>query len=117
MKAIRIKPNEMPEVIELEHSLESLQAEVGGYIEVVNLHLCDMYLNEEGIAKRLPPNPTADSYARARLAREGRILLGNKILGTAILLGPCNEEGDPTDIPNDLLDRVLNHVPNLMETK
>ena len=34
MKAIRKKPGCAPEIIEVENTLEALQQEVGGYIEI-----------------------------------------------------------------------------------
>ena len=35
MKAIRKKPGCEPELVEVENTLKALQAEVGGYIEVI----------------------------------------------------------------------------------
>ena len=49
MRVARKKPGEPWELVEIENTLEALQAEVGGYIEVVTI--CDnlvLVLNEEG---------------------------------------------------------------------
>lgn len=56
MTAIRIRPDEQPEVIEVENTLEALQHEVGGYIETVHLPdgaviICDEESKLKGNAK------------------------------------------------------------------
>ena len=109
LKALLIVPNKPPIVVEMDWSLEHLQAAVGGYIELVHLGNCQMCVNEDGIAAELTPNPLADRFARARLARSGRILMG-QVLGVAVLLGIPDRDGNPTSIPDDLLDRVLHYA-------
>lgn len=54
---IRIKPHCKPEVIIIPDTLESLQHEVGGYIEAVYLSPSAVIIvNEEGKLQHLPPN-------------------------------------------------------------
>ena len=55
MKAIRFLPGALPEQIEIENTLEALQKQVGGHIEVVALGrgLCAV-CNEEGLLMDLP---------------------------------------------------------------
>jgi len=57
IKAIRMRPDEAPEEIQIENELRALQAEVGGYIET--LYLADgvtAIVNEEGRLEGLRPN-------------------------------------------------------------
>lgn len=57
MKAIRKKPGCEPEVIDVENTLEALQAEVDGYIEAVTISGDAVIIcNEEGRLLGLPHN-------------------------------------------------------------
>ena len=57
MKAVRKKPGEPPEIVEVENTLEALQAEVGGYIESFQIASdCTILCNEEGKLLPLEPN-------------------------------------------------------------
>lgn len=56
MKAIRKKPGCKPEVIDIDNTLEALQAEVGGYIEAVTIADAVIICNEEGRILGLPHN-------------------------------------------------------------
>ena len=57
MKAIRKKPGCEPELIEVENTLEALQREVEGYIEVITLpYGAALICNEEGMLCGLPFN-------------------------------------------------------------
>ena len=57
MKAIRKKPGCEPELIDIENTLEALQAEVGGYIETVTISANAVVIcNEEGLLRGLPFN-------------------------------------------------------------
>ncbi len=91
MKVIRKKPGALPEVIDIENDLKSLQAEVGGYIETVTLAedlviICD----EEGRLKGKEPN----------IALRG---VGIDFCGTILIVGVNGEEF--CDVPQ--LDFVL----------
>jgi hypothetical protein len=56
--------------------LDTLQEAVGGYIEMVKLGDGRiMYVNEDGLTKRLPPNPAASLLAR-------RNIVGNVVVLT-----------------------------------
>lgn len=87
LKAIVIVPNKPPTVVEMDWNLQVLQAAVGGNIEEIHLGTCLMVFNEDGIDVQLTKNPLADNFAKARLARSGRIMIG-EVLGVAVLLGP-----------------------------
>lgn len=57
MKVVRKRPGEMPEICEVENTLEALQAEVGGSIECVRFSTdCAILVNEEGKLIPLEPN-------------------------------------------------------------
>lgn len=58
MKVLKVKPNEVPYAIEIDDELETLQNEVGGYIECVYPFEDDVAIvcNEEGKITGLPLN-------------------------------------------------------------
>ena len=58
MKVLKVKPNKLPKVIEIDDELETLQGEVGGYIEAVYPFRDNTTLicNEEGKIIGLPCN-------------------------------------------------------------
>lgn len=49
IKVLKVKPYEHPEICMFENSLEAIQEEVGGYIDIVGLddNIC-ILLNDEG---------------------------------------------------------------------
>lgn len=78
MKAARKRPGEPWEFVEIENSLEALQAEVGGYIET--LTVCSdacLVLNEEGKRLGLPFNFRWGTY---------------RFCGTVLLVGVKGDE-------------------------
>lgn len=57
MKIIRKKPGCEPEIIDIDNTLEALQAEVDGYIEALTISVDVVVLcNEEGRLRGLPYN-------------------------------------------------------------
>lgn len=57
MRALRKKPGEVWETIEIPNTLEALQQEVGGHIETVTFcTYAAIVCNEEGMLKDLPRN-------------------------------------------------------------
>lgn len=57
MKAVRKKPGEPPEILDVDNTLEALQAEVGRYIESFQIASdCTILCNEEGKLLPLEPN-------------------------------------------------------------
>ncbi len=89
MKAIKIKGRTVSEV-EIENTLEALQAAVDGYIEAVTLipGKAVMIVNEEGLLRGMAPNPIASTVANTQ------------IVGPAVVVGVDGE--DFTDIPEDV---------------
>lgn len=76
-------------------SLEGYQAAVGGLIECVQFEGGDMYVNEEGLLIGLSPNFRASCIA------------GFVVVGPAIILGPCDDEGNNTSILPEWRDAIL----------
>ena len=60
MKAIRKKPGEKPEIVDIENNLESLQKAVGGYIECIPYDKFIVICDEEGRLKGKPFNCVID---------------------------------------------------------
>ena len=78
MKAIRKKTGCAPEIVEVENTLEALQQEVGGYIEVITLpYGAALICNEEGRILGLPDN--------------GRVC-GVDVVGTILVVGRDRDE-------------------------
>ncbi len=91
MKAIRKKPGCAPEIIEVENTLKALQAEVGGYIEVITLpYGAAIICNEEGRILGLPDN------CRVR---------GVDFVGTVLIVGTKGDEF--CDVPE--ADFLMDH--------
>lgn len=78
---------------EIENGLGSFQAVVGGYIEGVFSPDMTIYVNEEGLIRHLPMN--------------GRILEvtdhPGPLVGTALIVGPADDEGYDTDVPEHII--------------
>lgn len=56
MRAIRKRPGEAPEIVDVENTLEALQAEVGGQIESLRFAAdATILCNEEGKLMKLSP--------------------------------------------------------------
>lgn len=94
MKAIRIERSGVSE-INVENTLEALQAQVNGYIETVPLipRLAVMIVNEEGRLHQMPPNILASAIA------------GVKIMGPAIVVGVGGDEF--TDVPAEVARHIM----------
>jgi hypothetical protein len=91
MRVLRIEPGQDPELIDIENKLESLQQEVGGYIECVTLISgeLEMIVNEEGWILDLPFNELAS------------VLSNHHIAGTAIIASSAGEEFIDLDPKHD----------------
>jgi hypothetical protein len=89
MKALKIEGCTVVPV-DIENTLEALQAAVDGYIETVKLvpGRAVMIVNEEGLLRGMPHNITASLAA------------GTQIVGPAIVIGVDGEEF--TDVPADI---------------
>lgn len=88
-------------------TLEDYQQAVGGYIEAVDLPDAGatMFVNEEGLLRRLPFNPRATFlwWFWVPAARNKEMLVGD-----AVVVGTSDRRGDETDIPSELAACLLN---------
>lgn len=105
MKAILITPENEIEVLDEDFDLKTIQSYLGGWIEVVNFgpdnpHFF-AYINEQGKLEGLPVNEivTAFWYNSGQ-----RILLGDVIVGNVLFFGQVDDEGNNTDVPDDLIE-------------
>lgn len=93
MKALKIEGCTVVPV-NIENTLEALQAAVDGYIETVTLipGKAVMIVNEEGLLRGMAPNPIASNVANTQ------------IVGPAVVVGVDGDEF--TDIPTDIANSV-----------
>lgn len=83
------------EFVDIEASLDSLQEEVGGYIEFVQSRGMELMLNEEGKLVDLPPNERATMlWWAGQPAARGR----DVIHGNVVVMGPVDLEGESTGL-------------------
>lgn len=87
-----------------ESELRALQEAVGGYIEVLPARvgstlLANLVVNEEGLLRRLRPNPRASALRRHVAA--------TPIVGDAVLVGLIDEEGEMLGLTPEKVDLVL----------
>lgn len=107
MKAIILKADgTAPFLEDVAGDLESIKAVVEGWIERVPSiddeidPKITVYANEEGLIYNLPPN-------RNMLAIRALGLPQSVYAGNLIVLGPGDEDGNETDIPQDIIDLVM----------
>ena len=93
MKALKIEGCTVVPV-NIENTLDALQAAVDGYIEAVTLipGKAVMIVNEEGLLRGMAPNTVASLAA------------GTQIVGPAVVVGVDGEEF--TDIPTDIANSI-----------
>ncbi len=93
MKALKLEGTTVTQV-EIENTLEALQAAVNGYIETIGIVPGEavMIVNEEGRLRGMAPNPIASAFA------------GIDIVGSALIVGV--DEDDFTDVPEDAADAL-----------
>jgi hypothetical protein len=93
MKALKLERRSISEV-EIDNTLEALQAAVDGYIETIGIVPGEavMIVNEEGRLRGMAPNPIASAFA------------GIDIVGPALIVGV--DEDDFTDVPEDAADAL-----------
>lgn len=103
MKAIRIKPGEDPELIDLQPGLKPLQDEVGGYIQ--GIYPWDSteaaFVNDDGKHLGLPMNKIATAACRSCLQP------GDYISGTMIVTGISPRTGDCCNLRQALINELL----------
>ena len=98
LKALIVDPDGTTRETEIENSLATFQAVVEGYIEPVYARVGTIYVNEEGLLRGLPFNPRATVFARRIL---GELI---NLVGTALIVGPADTEGNDTDVRPAVVD-------------
>lgn len=104
MKVLIIPPQGPVQVEEPEKmDLDFLQKAVGGYVEVVGLDGATMWLWEEAkLQEKVPPqNPLA-----TRLLHEAGGMPWDMVVGTAVITGPPDDEGNTTEAPEGWVSRL-----------
>jgi hypothetical protein len=102
MKAILIKVDCQPEIIETNGTLAELSAAVGGYIEIVSLSEdAHAYVNEEGKLLGLPINDAATAIFQRN---NGPV---DVICGNMIILGSFADDGEYDGEEHDVPARII----------
>lgn len=94
----------IPVRVEQQDGYNDLRAAVGGYVEAAPLDRGDIscYINEEGKLDGLPRNPRADAWWNRNTQQVGH-LPGDYLVGTAVIRGFNPDDGEDTDVPDDVL--------------
>ena len=98
ISAVIVEPDGTARKAQIEDDLGSYQAVVGGYIEAVCGDIATIYVNEEGLLQSLPFNPRATEFAQKVLGK------GVMLVGTALILGPPDEDGRDSDVRPSVVD-------------
>ncbi len=96
--AILVTPEDGATFVEIENDLPAFQEAVGGWIEGVYFDGYMMYVNEDGIAQRLTPNPLASRHCMMVQKRP------ITIFGNALLVGDEDENGDHLSIDKSVME-------------
>lgn len=112
-KALRVNTDNSTELIDLargEDGYTQLHNAVGGYIEMVPLMgEVTIVVNEEGKIRRLPFNQVATSVWETFYGRT------DVMVGDAVLVGPADDDGEPTDVPDHVVESVTQFAAKLKE--
>lgn len=108
MKAAIKRPDQAWEHVDIIPNLANLQEVVGGYIEAVPNSYTDaiIYADEEGLLKDSQINFAVyeNPYDDEPIAH---------IVGTVIMLGPRDEEGNETDLTMELFEKTIKCIEAL----
>jgi len=109
MKVLIVRPisdEVTAEMVDVDVNLEWLQKTVGGNIELVSsgsFASWNAYCNEEGKLLRLPVNETATLFAEEL----GWLGIGDVLVGNVVFLGPADNFGEDTAVPEWLLEQFF----------
>lgn len=117
VRALRVPVDPDEPIAEVQvNSLADYQEIVGGYIEPVDIPALGVtvYVNEEGLLRQLPFNSRATFlwWYFVPEARQKAMLVGS-----AIIVGLPNRQGDSTDIPREVTDLLLKPAVWRVEVK
>ena len=104
---IPAQPDRQIELVDLVEEADP-QMLVGGYVEVLSITepLASLFINEEGRLKDLPFNPRATYLTMVH--NPSLMFRGIMILGAALLTGPPDKAGDIQDVPQELVELLIN---------
>ena len=109
MKAVVLKTTDNIGVVkefDPTDTLRFLQGEVDGYIEHVTLRTgpdgLSMWVNEDGLMKRLPPNEFATAIVHMTHVPSDTVIVGD-----VVFTGTTDEEGELRDIPQQWIDQLV----------
>lgn len=88
-----VDPDGSARKTKIENTLGAFQSIVDGYIEGVFDPDFTVYLNEDGMGLRLPVNQRITEH----------LDWPRSLLGTALIVGPSDEEGYDTDVPDHII--------------
>lgn len=100
VEALVIRADRTWEIIQIVPELDPMKEVIGGWMQLVAIRQGSLYLDEEGKMKDLPINAWARGFAR-RLGWRGAD--DDLFVGTALILGPIDDEGDDTAVSNHVL--------------
>lgn len=108
MKAIVISPTQLPTVVDIDGTYESLRDLIGGYLEALPFtEGSSVYIDEEGKLKGLPPNLIATSLMRS--IGPG-LWPDDSICGTMVIVGNNDVNGEYDGEEHDVPDAVIKQV-------
>lgn len=100
VKAIKILTDGTVELLEIPSGLDSLQSQVEGFIEFLDVDgKLAAIINEEGKLKGLSHNPIATAFAQKHCG----IAPNDTIVGNMLLVG-STDDGDTTDVPDTAME-------------
>jgi hypothetical protein len=91
IKAVKIEPSHAGVVVEVGNDLESLQAAVGGYLEVIRLDDGTVALIDE--EAKLKANPPPPNVLATNIARAVGIRPDDYIRGPMLIVGTLDPDG------------------------
>jgi hypothetical protein len=104
MKAILVSVSGQVSEIEIS-GYEDLRLACGGYIEALRMLDHSAYVNEEGKLMNLPYNRVATALCEHFGVG---LMQDDYIVGNMVICGPCDGEGDDTEVGSLMLREVMN---------
>ena len=123
MLYLKITPNQngthQSELVDLD-GYQAIQEAVGGYFDVIMLaatpaggaHVGDMFIADNGRNEGLPRNSRAtelmEKFTTYGLAENARYVFMDlhAVMGTVLIAGPVNSDGESTPVTDDTLARL-----------
>lgn len=102
MLALVIPAEGKPYLQKVDGGYKELQNLVGGLIDAVNSDKASCYVNDEGLLIGLPFNRIAS------------ILMGRYLVGDAVVCGDVDDDGNDTDVSDEVLHIAGWHYQTLL---